>query len=279
MADELSRTIQGLFAGRGPALIGGAVVVLIVLFLLNPFVIVGAGERGVVLNFGKVQEEVLGEGLHLKIPFVQTIIIMDVKIQKDQIEAAASTRDLQDTASTVAINYRVVPQSANKIYQEVGLAYRARIIDPGVQETVKAVTARYNAAELITQRSEVGTEIRETMKARLAPYNIEVTDFAIVNFSFSEQFTQAIEDKQTAEQRALKAEQDLKRIEIEAKQKVELARAEAESLRLQRAVISTQVIQLREIEARIKAIEKWNGQLPRVTGGVLPFLDVEGDAR
>ncbi len=275
MADELSRTIQSILGNRGPLILGLAVVVLVLLFLINPFVIVGAGERGVVLTFGSVDETVLDEGLHVKIPFVQTVVLMDVKIQKAQTDAAASTRDLQDTTSTVVVNFRVVPDKANKIYQEVGLAYRDKIIDPGVQEIVKAVTASYNAGELITQRNKVRDEILEALKTRMLPYNVVVTDFAIVNFSFSQQFTQAIEDKQTAEQKALKAEQDLKRVEIEAQQKVALARAEAEALRLQRAVISQQVIQLRAIEAKISAIEKWNGQLPRVNGGVVPFINVD----
>ncbi|MEQ9365037.1 MAG: prohibitin family protein [Leptospirales bacterium] len=277
MADEVSRTIQKLLGNRGPLFLGLAIAALVLLFMINPFVIVGAGERGVVLTFGSVDETVLDEGLHVKIPFVQTVVLMDVKIQKTQTDAAASTRDLQDTTSTVVINFRVVPDKANLIYQEVGLSYRDKIIDPGVQEIVKAVTASYNAGELITQRNKVRDEILAALKARMLPYNIVVTDFAIVNFSFSQQFTQAIEDKQTAEQKALKAEQDLKRIEIEAQQKIALARAEAESLRLQRAVISPQVIQLRAIEAKISAIEKWNGQLPRVTGGVIPFINVDDE--
>ena len=275
MADEISRTIQKIFSNRGPMLLSIAVGVVVLLFIVNPFVIVGAGQRGIVLTFGSVQETVLDEGLHVKIPLVQKVVLMDVKIQKAQTDAAASTRDLQDTTSTVVINFRVVPDKANKIYQEVGLSYRDKIIDPGVQEIVKAVSASYNAAELITQRNKVRDEILAALRDRMLPYNIVVTDFAIVNFSFSQQFTQAIEDKQTAEQKALKAEQGLKRIEIEARQKIELAKAEAESLRLQRAVISPQVIQLRAIEAKISAIEKWNGVLPRVTGGVVPFLDVD----
>lgn len=279
MADEVSRTIKSIFGNRGPVLLAVGGVLLVLLLIVNPFVIVGAGERGVVLTFGSVGDTVMDEGLNVKIPLMQTVVLMDVKIQKVQTDAAASTRDLQDTTSTVVVNFRVVPDKANKIYQEVGLAYHDKIIDPGVQEIVKAVTASYNASELITQRNKVRDEILAALKERMLPYNVIVTDFAIVNFSFSKQFTQAIEDKQTAEQTALKAEQDLKRIEIEARQKIELAQAEAESLRLQRAVISPQVIRLREIEARIKAIEKWNGQLPNVTGGVVPFLNVGDQAK
>ena len=247
---------------------------LFFLLFLNPFVIVGAGERGVVTNFGEVQDYVLGEGLHLRIPIVQRIYKMSVRIQKVETKAAASTKDLQDTHSTIVLNYSIVPDKSNEIFGKIGMSYRVRIIDPAIQESVKAITARYTAKELITKREEVSRTIKELLTKKIGQYNIKVNSFSIVDFSFSKQFTQAIEDKQTAEQRALKAEQDLKRVEFEAKQKVELARAEAKALQLQRAVITQQVLELRRIEAQLKAIEKWDGQMPRVTSGAVPFLNL-----
>jgi regulator of protease activity HflC (stomatin/prohibitin superfamily) len=206
---------------------------------------------------------------------MQQIVEMDVKIQKSQTDSAASTKDLQDTQFSIVLNHHIVPDKANWIYQNIGLFYKPRIIDPSVQEVVKAVSAKYTAEELITQREKVSIAIKDLLKKRLSEYNIIVDDFSIVNFKFSDQFTQAIEDKQTAEQRALKAKRDLDRIKTEALQKVEQARAEATELRLKRAQVSPQVIRLREIEVRLKAIEKWNGTLPRVTSGAVPFLDIE----
>ncbi len=251
-----------------------AIIILIIILMLNPFVIVGAGERGVVLTFGAVQKLVFNEGLHLRIPMVQKIVKMDVRVQKSQVDAESVSKDLQDTHSTIAINYHAIPDKASWIYQNLGTQYKERIIDPAVQEVVKAVTARYTAVELITQREKVRSEIKELLGQRLVGYNIGVDDFSIINFRFSQQFTQAIEAKQTAEQFALKAQRDLERIKIEATQKVTQATAEAEALRLQKANITPELVKLRQIEASMKAIEKWDGHLPKVTAGAVPFIDV-----
>lgn len=243
------------------------------LIIMNPFVIIGAGERGVVLNFGAVQPTVFNEGLHFRIPIVQKIVKVDVKVHKSQTDAESVSKDLQDTRSTIAVNYHIFPEKANWVLQNIGIEYKERIIDPAVQEVVKAITARYTAVELITQREKVRSEIKELLKQRLLAYNIIVDDFSIVNFSFSQQFTQAIEAKQTAEQLALKAQRDLERIKIEAEQKVTQAKAEAEALRLQKENVTPQLIKLRQIEASMKAIEKWDGHMPKVTSGAIPFID------
>lgn len=266
------KTAKGAKVGK---IIGGVVALLIIVFFLNPFVIVGAGERGVVLNFGAVQSTVFGEGLHFRIPFMQKIVKMDVRVHKSQVEAESVSKDLQDTHSIIAVNYHILPEKANWVYQNIGKEYKERIIDPAVQEVVKAVTALYTAVELITQREKVRSEIKEHLKTRLIGYNILVDDFSIVNFRFSQQFTQAIEAKQTAEQFALKAQRDLERIKIEAEQKVAQAKAEAEALRLQKANISPELVKLRQIEASLKAIEKWDGHMPKVTSGSVPFIDVK----
>ncbi len=248
---------------------------IIAFYIINPFVIVGAGERGVVLNFGAVQDNVLGEGLHFRIPIMQKILKIDVRIHKSQTDAESVSKDLQDTKSTIAVNYHVAPEKVNKIYQSIGTEYKDRIIDPAVQEVVKAITARYTAVELITQREKIRSEIKDLLKQRLIAYDILVDDFSIVNFRFSQQFEQAIESKQTAEQLALKAQRDLERIKIEAEQKIASAKAEAESLRLQKENVTAQLIQLRQIEASIKAIDKWDGRLPNVTSGTIPFIDLK----
>jgi regulator of protease activity HflC (stomatin/prohibitin superfamily) len=259
-----------------------AVIIVIILLIfilfgrLNPFVVIGAGERGVVLNFGAVQGEVLSEGLHFIIPIMQKVIKMDIKIHKAQTDADSVSKDLQDTKSTIAVNYHLVPDKVNKVYQEIGVGFKDRIIDPAVQEVVKAITANYTAVELITQREKVRGAIKDLLRQRLLVYNIIIDDFAIVNFKFSSVFEQAIEAKQTAEQLALKAQRDLERIKIEAEQKIASAKAEAESLRLQKENVTPQLLQLRRIEASIKAIDKWDGHLPRFTGSAIPFIDVKG---
>lgn len=250
-------------------------VLVVVVLVANPFAMIGAGERGVVMNFGAVQDKVLDEGLHFIIPIMQKVVRMDVRVQKSQTDATAASSDIQLTRSTIALNYKIEADKANWVYQNIGTQFKSRIIDPAVQEVVKAVTARYTAVDLITKRDKVREEIRELLKQRLANYHITVVDFAIIDFQFSEQFARAIESKQTAEQLALKAERDLDRIKIEALQKIAAAQAEAESLRLQKENVSPDLIKLRQIEAAMAAIEKWDGILPRVTAGALPFIDVK----
>ncbi len=252
-------------------LIGGG---LLLLFIFKPWVQIGAGERGIVQNFGAVQDKVLGEGIHFKIPVVQTVIPINVQIQKAMTDAASSSSDLQDVDLSVALNYHIMPDKANLVYQSIGLGFKDRIIDPALQEVMKAVTAKYTAEELITKRPAVSAEMREALTTRLLKSNIAVDAFSIINFSFSEKFTAAIEDKQTAEQNALKATRDLDRIKVEAQQTIAAATAEAEALRLQKMNISPDLIELRKIEANLKAIEKWNGVLPDVTGGAVPFIGV-----
>lgn len=261
---------------HGPVKLAGIIVMgAIVLWIMNPFVIVGAGERGVVLNFGAVQPNVLSEGIHFRVPIMQKIVKLDIKIHKAQTDADSVSKDLQDTKSTIAVNYHLVPDKVNKIFQEIGTEFKERIIDPAVQEVVKAITANYTAVELITQREKVRGAIKDLLRQRLLTYNIIVDDFAIVNFKFSNVFEQAIEAKQTAEQLALKAQRDLERIKIEAEQKIASAKAEAESLRLQKENVTPQLIRLRQIEASIRAIDKWDGHLPKINSGAVPFIDMK----
>lgn len=261
---------------KGPmGLILIIVAILLFFLFLQPWVQIGAGERGVVLNFGAVQENVLGEGLHFRVPIMQRVIPMDVKVQKVVTDATAASSDLQEVSSSVALNYHIIPDKANIVYQTIGIHFKERIIDPAIQEVMKAVTAKYTAEQLITERPAVSEAMRVALAERLIVHNIAVDAFSIVSFSFSKAFTEAIEAKQTAEQLALKAKRDLERVKIEAEQKVTAAKAEAEALRLQRANISPELIELRKVEANLKAIEKWNGILPQVTGGgAVPFIGV-----
>ena len=249
--------------------------IFVVIMIINPIVTIEAGHRGVVLNFGAVQEQILDEGIHFRIPIMQKIIEMDVRILKSRIKADAATRDLQDTTFEIVLNHHIDYKKVNWVYQKIGMDYENKVITPSVEEGTKAVSAKYTAEELITQRDKVSDEIKALLRQKLTGYNIIVDNFSIVNFKFSAQFTQAIEEKQTAEQRALKAQRDLDRIKIEAKQKIERARAEALELRLKRSEVTAQLIKLREIDAKLEAIKKWDGTLPRVTSGAVPFINVD----
>ncbi|MBI3622248.1 MAG: prohibitin family protein [Nitrospirae bacterium] len=261
--------------GRPPQIpvktIAAGVLFLIVIGLATQsFQIVRAGERGVVFNSlsGGVQSRVLKEGLQFKIPFVEDIIPVDIKVQKSETDAQAASKDLQIVRSRIALNYHVDPERVNTVYQDIGIEFKSRIIDPQVQEAVKAISAQYTAEELITKRPQVRDDVKEMLSQRLREFNVILDEFNIIDFAFSDEFNRAIEAKQTAEQNALKARRDLDRIKIEAEQTVTRAKAEADAQRLQSVTITPILLQLR-------AIEKWNGVLPQVTGGATPFIDLK----
>jgi len=254
-----------------------AIVVLVLLSWLNPFVVINAGHRGVITTFGKVNQTVLEEGLHFRIPIVQQVREINVQIQKAEGDGDAASRDLQQVHTKIALNYHLIPTRVAETFQLVGdlSSVGDRIIVPAVQEAFKATTAKYTAEELISKRPEVRDQISQFMKDRLLRHGIAIDEFSIVNFRFSESFNQAIEGKTTADQLKLKAERDLERIKVEAEQKIASAKAEAESLRLQKQEITPDLLKLREIENQRLALEKWNGQLPQVTGGSVPLINIK----
>jgi len=192
-ADRAKEAMQEIMR-KGPLktlVIIGAVAVF--LLFLRPWVQVGAGERGIVMNFGAVQKVVLAEGLHFRIPVMQEIVLMDVKVQKALTDADAASSNLQDVSSKVALNYHVIPDKANIVYQNIGIHFKERIIDPAILEVVKAVSARYSAEELITKRPAVSEAMRAALMERLLVHNIGVDAFSITSFNFSRTFIEAIE--------------------------------------------------------------------------------------
>lgn len=252
------------------------VAALIVLFVLfRCFTIVEAGHRGVVLQLGAVQTQVLEEGMHFKIPFIQTVVPVEIRVQKAESSQVSASRDLQTVTTTLAVNYHLDGSTVNNLYQTVGMDYKVRIVDPAISESLKGVTAQYTAEDLISKRSEVSSKVKEALTAKLGLYNMVLDEINITEFKFSEEFDRAIEQKQIAEQQALKSKLDLERIKIEKEQEITRAQAQAEALRLQKQEVTPELVKLREIEAQLKAIEKWNGTLPNVTGGATPFINVQ----
>ena len=243
-------------------IITAAVVVLVAIIAGTCFTVVRAGHTGVVLTFGAVEDKMMSEGLNFKIPFVQTVVQMNNRTQKTETEGTASSKDLQILSYVVAVNYHVDDASSAKLYQDVGMDYGNVIIVPAIQESIKAVSAQFTAEELITKRQTVGDQIKEALAEKIGSYGITVEMFNIVNFDFSEEFNAAVEAKQTAQQQALKAEQDLARIEVEAKQKITQAQAEAESIKLVQEALSASPDYVEYIKWN-----KWDGKLPTVMGG------------
>jgi len=264
---EINQKMRNLNPKKIVSRIVWGLVILILLF--GAFGTIGAGERGVLLQFGAVKDKVFDEGLYIKIPFIQKVVTMDVKIKKDEVPSSAASKDLQVVTSIIALNYHLDPDTVNKVWQEVGKNYNARIIAPSIQEAVKAVTAKFTAEELITKRETVKDQIKINLAERLLERNILVDEFNIIDFSFSDAFNNAIEAKVTAEQLKLKAERDLERIRIEADQKIAEAQGKAQAIQIEAQALraNAQVVELRWIE-------KWDGKVPTYWGEASPFIGI-----
>ncbi|NLA87517.1 MAG: prohibitin family protein [Clostridiales bacterium] len=255
------------------------IVLLLIIVGASSFTVIDSGNVGVVSVFGAIQEKPLEKGLHFITPFITKVTKVDVKTQKVEAAPAAASRDLQTINTTIVVNYYVSDLSAPKLLSSVGLDYENKIIVPAIQESVKAVAAQYSAEELITKRQLVSDGIKEQLKEKIGSYGLVIEIFNITNLDFSEAFNAAIEAKQTAQQQALKAQQDLNRIKIEAEQKVVNAQAQADATKAQAEAeaYAIEIIQkqLAQAEAYLEyqKIEKWNGQLPQVMGDSSPIID------
>ncbi|NJR49185.1 MAG: prohibitin family protein [Leptolyngbyaceae cyanobacterium CSU_1_3] len=253
-----------------PYLFGGAIV-LVSYFLLNSFALINAGERGVVMIFGKVQDNILDEGLHFKIPLVTSIRPLTVRVQKTEISATAGTKDLQTLDIVLALNWHIEPSQVNKIFQRVGDEAQIveQIIKPAITESLKASTPKRTAEEILKQRSDLKDEIDQQIKNRLQTYGLVVDDVSLLNISFSAEFTKSIEAKQIAEQEAKQAEFIALKATKEAEAEVNRAKGQAEAQRLLRQNLTAELLQK-------QAIDKWNGQFPTVMGGngALPLINL-----
>lgn len=255
--------------------VAGVVTVLILfviaVLLCNPIVVVGVGQRGVKVTLGKVSPESLGEGMHFIMPYIQRIAKMDVKTQKYTTQTHVYTKDIQQAKISYVVNYNLVADSAYRMYQEVGMDYVSKVINPVLEGTIKDVIGKWNAQDLVANREEATNDILAKLKDQLTERYVNVTDFQIIDIGYSEVFERAIESKVTAEQDALKAKNKTVQIQEEAKQKVISAEAEAKSMSI-RANALTQNKALVEYEA----VQKWNGILPQyMMGNSVPFINLK----
>lgn len=253
----------------------GTLFVIILFILFSTFYIVSAGERGVILTFGKANPVAVTEGLHFKIPIVQSVVKMEVKSQKYEADLTAASNDLQDVATKIAVIYHLSPEQTPTIFSTIGTDYTNRIIYPSEQETNKEVTAQFTAQELITNRQQVRDLMTTKLRDKLQPRGIIVEDVNIIDFKFSESFSSAIEAKVTAEQSALAAKNKLEQIKYEAEQKIASATAEAKALELQKNQVTPELIQLRQIEVQKAMVDKWDGKMPIVLGSSNSFINLD----
>ena len=254
---------------------------------------VPTGQVGILTVFGKVQDQVLEEGFHVKNPFAR-ITTMDVRTQKSSRSLSAFSSDIQQVSVSVSINYSVDKSTAMNLFREVGTGYVDTVIEPRISENVKVVIARYNAESLVEQRELLSGEILELMKEDLSVYGITISSVAIEDIDFTDAFTSAVEDKQVATQNKLAAETEQARLtmetEAEARRKVILAEAEAEIAKIEADNEAYAITARAEAEAEANRLladsltqalidyveaTNWNGQLPTFVGSetTLPIID------
>ena len=262
--------------GMGKTIAAVAIAVATIALVAGSVGIVGAGQRGVLLRFGAVTGTIKNEGLYFKIPFVEQVVLMSTQIQKYSALSSASSKDLQVVTTEVTLNYQLDSSNVGEIYRNMRQDYEQRVIQPFVQEAVKSTAANFDAEQLITQRPRVKADLQNLISKRLALLGITVVELSITDFRFTQVFQDSIEAKVKAVQQALEAENALRRVGFEAQQAIVKATAEAKGLELQKAQITAQLLELRQIEVQRAAVEKWNGVMPSVvtSGGPVPMLDV-----
>lgn len=257
-------------------IITGIIIVIIVFVSALPFAFVGAGERGVIFNNATgVEDRIFGEGFHFRIPFIESVHTVSIKVQKNDIKAEAASKDLQTVNTDIVVNWHLDSTKVNKVYQNIGdlQAVIDRVLTPAVSEVVKASTAKYTAEEVIAKRPQLKADIDALLSERVKQYNIVLDDVSIVQVDFSKEFNAAIEAKTVSVQTALKAENDLRRIKVEAEQTVAKAIAEAQAIK-----IKTEALAQNQNLVQLNAVEKWNGVLPQYILGstTLPFINITG---
>lgn len=230
--------------------------------LFGCFATVKTGEIGIKTRFGKITNTYLSEGVNFKLPF-EKIETVDIKVQKYENEEAleTSTKDMQIvTGIKVVVNFQVEGGQAVELYRNVGSNYKETVLEPSIQETIKSVMSKYTAEELVTKRSDVAIDIQNTLNGRTSKYGINIVSININNFDFSKAYNESIERKAVAEQNALTAQQELETTKVEAEKKKIEAQAEADANKIKEKSLTDKIIQQ-------QFIEKWNGELPKVTNG------------
>lgn len=238
------------------------ILILIVVIAINSMTTVPTGFVGVKTRFGKVQEDVIQEGLNLKVPFIEKIVKIDCKTKKVETTAAGSTKDMQNVSTSIAVNYNVNKETANNLYREIGLDFENIIISPAIQESIKSTLAQYTAEELITKRSNVSDEIQNSLIEKIESKGFAITEFNLVNIDFSEEYDKAIETKAVRQQEVETAKAELEKQKIQNEKEISEAQKDAQVMALQNSQITENTLKLKELENEKAMIDKWNGQYP-----------------
>ena len=263
--------------GRSPAgpvigvgVVGIAALLVFILAIFGSFTQVGVGEVGIVKHFGAIDTDhpdVFDPGIHTKVPFRDDVVIFDTRIQKEQVDSSAASKDGVTIHSTITINFHIEAAKAPLILQNIGANYKERIIDQQIQQAFKDVTAQYAGLELIQKREEVAIKAKGVLKDKLSPYYIVVDEFTIPNYEFPKEFNDAILATQVANQQNLQAKQLQEKARTEAETALIVAQGLANAQKAQATTLTPEYLQL-------QAINKWNGQLPQylTPNTPLPFI-------
>ena len=238
------------------------VIIIALIVLFASIKTVPTGTVGVKTRFGAVQASVITEGINFKVPFIEKIVLINCKTKKLETYAESSTKDMQTVNVTIAVNYNVNKDTANKLYQEVGLDYEEIIIRPAMLESIKSSMAQYTAEELITKRAEVSEKIKETIIAKVSERGFTITGFNTTDINFSDAYNQAIEKKAVAQQEVETAKANLEKQQIENEQRISVAETDAKVMEFQNSKITENTLKLKELENQEKFINKWNGAVP-----------------
>jgi len=263
-----------------PQTIGLLILALVVLIVLwGTFVIIPAGHRGVCLWWGSVEKRIMGEGLNFKMPIAETVIKVDVRVQPHPFKQIdASSKEYQMVNMTGMMNFHIDPAYVNDLYQKVGLDFAEKVIDPAFNDFVKEVVPTYPIGEILPKREEIRKRAMTKLGENLSRYHIIVDDIYFANIRFSPGYEGAVEAKQVAQQQVETQKQVLAQREIEAQQKVATAKGEAEAIQVvaqgQAKANDALSRSISPILVQYKSIEKWNGILPQVSGGSIPFVDL-----
>jgi regulator of protease activity HflC (stomatin/prohibitin superfamily) len=259
----------------------GLLVLLLIIVIIGwgTFVLIPAGHRGVILFWGSVEKRIMGEGLNFKVPIAESVIKVDVKVQPHPFkEIDASSKEYQMVKMTGMMNFHIDPSYVNDLYQKVGLDFADKVIDPAFNDFVKEVVPTYPIGEILPKREEIRKRAMTKLGDNLSRYHIIVDDIYFANIRFSPEYEGAIEAKQVAQQQVETQKQVLAQREVEAAQKVATAKGEAESILVvaQGQAKANEALSrsISPILVQYKGVEKWNGTLPQVSGGAVPFIDL-----
>lgn len=245
------KTVYGFSTKK--IIIIGVIALFVLTTIFNSFQTISSGEVGLKVRFGKIVDSSLNEGLNLKVPYIEKIQIVNIKVQKSEITVESSTKDMQTITTTIAVNYRVDSKKASNLYRTVGNNYEVTVLEPAIKESIKSAIAQYNAEEITTKRSEVSANCLKALQEKVEKYGIIVEDFNLTDFKFSIEYTRAIEEKQVAEQK-------LQKTKLEAEAKIIEAEATKKANDLLKQSLTDELIAK-------QFIEKWDGKLPTTFAG------------